>query len=142
MSKPVASPGDADVSYPGEFPFNSVKEIVRIINGKSLSQERAAFGKHIWTVQGYAQSQLLGDPDTEMPNLLDDGKVADPVVNMLEEILNAHERKSSSPSPQALVESGAPMVKMSLPAPMAMLLKWSVSQLMVLLEQELAAAMI
>ena len=127
-------------SYPDSFPYTSVSEVVRIVKSGDLASEKAAFGKHIWVVQGYAQSMLLGDPDKAKAGLDFNvigvkGEQKDIVIDLLDSLLKQHDQVG----PQALeTETDQGLVKCSAGVPMAAILKWSVGQLLTLLEQELA----
>lgn len=58
------------VSYPDSVPFDSVREVARIVKDHGLASEKAAFGQHLWIVQGYVQSQVLGDGAADQPNVV------------------------------------------------------------------------
>ena len=132
-------------SYPGGFPYESVKEVVRLVRENKLSDNKAVFGKHVWVVQGYAMSMLLGDPDSQQKldfNMIGKKDIApqdDMVVDILNSMLESH-NKNGGLSPQAL--DGGTIVKFSAPAAMSSLLRWAVTKLFELLEQELAGAIV
>lgn len=133
----VASSAGAPIgglAYPTAFPFDSVKEVVRMVNSKSVLQERPAFARHLWVVQGYAMKQLLGDPDQAQDlNVLQPAQRTDTVIDMLDQLL----KQQAGPQAQAL-EGGVPVVQ-ALPLPVGMLLQWSITQLVMLLKEELGA---
>lgn len=57
--------------YPKDLPLASIREVVRIARQRTVVPDRAVFARHLWTVQGYLQSRLLGDGElhvvVEMP---------------------------------------------------------------------------
>lgn len=57
------------VSYPEQVPFESIKEVVRIVRDGSIRTEAPAFGQHLWIAQGYVQSQVLGAA-ADQPNVV------------------------------------------------------------------------
>lgn len=69
------------VNYPDSVPFDSVREVVRIVKDGKIVAEKAAFGQHLWIVQGYVQSQALGDGAVDQPNVVG---TAAPVSKLLE----------------------------------------------------------
>lgn len=69
------------VAYPDNVPFDSVREVVRIVKDGKVADERAAFGQHLWIVQGYVQSQVLGDGAAQQPNVVG---AASPAPKLLE----------------------------------------------------------
>ena len=139
--KPQAAPPTPGVlagySYPDQFPYQSVVEVVRIIKGNTLATEKSAFGKHVWVLQGFAQSKILGDPDSG--SLIGEKviKSQDAVVDMLSEILQSHEAQLQKLGPQSASET--PSIKSTSGVPIATILKWAVTQLLTLIEQELAS---
>lgn len=145
QSAPPAANVVGGYSYPSGFPYDSVKEVVRIVRENKLAEDKAAFGKHVWVVQGYAMAMLLGDPDSQQRldfNVIGKKDLApkdDVVVGILDSLMQS--RGQGDLSPQSLGDSGA-MVKLSAPAAMSTLLRWSVTKLLELVEQELAAAIL
>lgn len=114
------------VPYPAELPLEAIKEVVRIVQGGTVAQEKAAFGKNVWIVQGYAQSRVLGDPD-QLTLMASPQVGEDALVGILNQIV-AH--AESAPTPQAIDPA-------LLTVPLELLLQWAVKQLLKLLEQEL-----
>jgi hypothetical protein len=47
--------------YPKDLPLASIREVVRISRQRTIIPDRAVYARHLWTVQGYLQSRLLGD---------------------------------------------------------------------------------
>ena len=130
-------------SYPNYFPYDSVKEVIRMVTAKTMLTEKAAFGKHVWVVQGYAQSTLFGDPDAnpKLDSGVIGGMTVSPQDDMVVGILNSLLESNRPNQVNAQAESGA-TVKLSAPAAMSTLLQWAVTKLLELVEQELAAAIV
>ena len=147
--KPQSAPPTPNVvggySYPDSFPYDSVKEVVRIVRENKLVEEKSFFGKHVWVVQGYAMAMLLGDPNTQQKfdfNVIGKKNVAlkdDVVIDILDSLMQSHDQNNLSP--QSLSDEGT-MVKLSASTAMSTLLRWSVTKLLELVEQELAAVIV
>lgn len=52
--------------YPVEVPLFEIRKIIQIVKDNSYFEKRADFAHAIWVVQGYAQSKLLGNPETQL----------------------------------------------------------------------------
>lgn len=52
--------------YPVEVPLFEIRKIIQIVKEGSYVEKRADFAHAIWVVQGYAQSKLLGNPETQL----------------------------------------------------------------------------
>lgn len=53
------------ITYPQEFPAAEIQQLYRALTGQDALTDVATVGKHIWTIQGYVQAFILGDPDAE-----------------------------------------------------------------------------
>lgn len=133
--------------YPDTFPLASVQAIVQIITGNKVAAQKAAFGKHIWVVQGYALMMLLGDPDANASldlNLIGTSRTSpntDVVVGILNSLVD--QRDPSKLHTQAAENKvGDTLVKLSAPTALATVLQWSITKLLELVEQELVAAVV
>jgi hypothetical protein len=51
--------------YPQEFPAAEIQQLYRALTDQDALTDVATVGKHIWVIQGYIQSFVLGDPDAE-----------------------------------------------------------------------------
>jgi len=116
------------VAYPGSFPFDSLKSVITILKGDDVIAHKAELAKHIWLIQGYAQSQLLGDPSgLSVIGALAAEPPGDPLLTVLENVAAAHEASYSAELP----------TKSSLPLPLEFLLQWALKELLSLLAEEL-----
>ncbi len=51
------------VAYPSAFPVDCVGEIISIIRAGEIVAQKAEFANCVWSLQGYAQSVLIGSPN-------------------------------------------------------------------------------
>lgn len=103
------------VEYPVEMPVECIREILRIVRAGRWVEERAAFAKHGWSVQGYLQRLLLGEPQPVIG--------ATPCTD--ESALLALESLERQSIAQA---EGA--AQQALPVPLAALIDWLVRKLL------------
>ena len=52
--------------YPVEVPLVEIRKIIQIVKNGSYAEKRADFAHAIWVVQGFAQSKLFGNPETQL----------------------------------------------------------------------------
>lgn len=64
----------AHVAYPASFPTECISDLISIVRDgmDELIKRKAEAGLHIWNIQGFAQSVLLGSPDGPFGALSDD----------------------------------------------------------------------
>jgi hypothetical protein len=55
----------AHLPYPTEFPAECIGELIQIARGgmDEIVARKAEVGLHVWNIQGFGQSVLLGSPD-------------------------------------------------------------------------------
>ena len=61
--------------YPSSIPFSEVRQILDIVKGGNVKDSVPLLAYNIWTVQGYAQNQMFGNPSLLMKeSVLDSGE--------------------------------------------------------------------
>jgi hypothetical protein len=106
----------SEPDYPSLLPVHEVREIIRIVRLGTIVQEKSSFAKYAWTLQGYLQKVLLGEPT---PLIGECRELADA------EVLTALE--SWSAQAIATAEDASPR---TLPIPTSFILKWLVNKLL------------
>jgi len=120
-SKYIVPPKPAErltvVAYPSDFPLTEITNVVAIVKNGEIQTKTSEFAMDLWWVQGFAQSQLVGNP-----NLTQISKAAagDP-IHELEKLVALHQ--SGTLTAQSAI-------------PWQTILLWAIQELMTLLSQK------
>lgn len=113
------------VDYPSELPLDCVKEAVRIIRQRRIVAEKSAFAHHVWVIQGYLQSKLLGDAQNVIGGAAYREPVgADDLMCGLLEVVARHDSDAIG----------------DIPLPVALILRWLLVKLLEMLSAEAAGS--
>lgn len=52
--------------YPSSLPLSEIQSVVSIIRTGEVVSRKAALAHDLWILQGYAQSKIIGNPETNI----------------------------------------------------------------------------
>lgn len=52
---------DCEIMYPADVPSDCFLEVARILRARTVIEEKSAFAKHVWVIQGWGQKLILGE---------------------------------------------------------------------------------
>jgi len=117
----------ADTTYPTEFPLSIGLEVISLIKNRQLRSNRAKLAHHLWVLQGYAQLNLIGDPNVA---ILASAAEPEAISNTSDVfVFNA------SPDPVSILQRACDAqspdnITSQIDIPWAQLLQWAISELL------------
>lgn len=104
------------VEYPKEAPIDCIREVVRIVRSGRVFEERSPLAKHVWSVQGYMQRLVFGEPK--------------PLIGSHEPCGDETALLALASLERQAIAQAEGAVQQSLPIPLAVLLEWLVQKLL------------
>ncbi len=112
--------------YPRDFPLSTGLEVISLIKSGQLKANRAKLAHSLWVLQGFAQLNIIGDPNVDV---IPSSAEAAPVVtsdvfifSAKDDPLDVLQRVCDSQSPEN--------VSKQIDIPWAQLLQWAISELL------------